>query len=100
MAETSKLVDQTDDVVVVALDIDQNEDARAVIDHIDRNAFTGYFAVAPASLTKVLVDVYGTAVITPPQSPKILLNPDQTDSEFMTGVRSAAELRELADEFK
>ncbi len=41
MAETSKLTRETDDVVVIAVDIDQHEDEQAVRDYIERNDFAG-----------------------------------------------------------
>jgi hypothetical protein len=96
LAETSKLTRETDDVVVIAVDIDQNEDEQAVRDHIERNDFAGIFVVAPSEMTSLLIDEYGPGIINPPSSPKILLNPDQTDAEFFTGVMSAADLLEKA----
>ncbi|MDP2401399.1 MAG: hypothetical protein Q8M66_05420 [Actinomycetota bacterium] len=99
MAETSKLTRETDDVgdvIVIAVDIDQNEDEQAVRDHIERNDFAGIFVVAPAEMTRMLIGEFGPGVISPPSSPKILLNADQTDAEYFTGVMSAADLLEKA----
>ncbi|MDO9107699.1 MAG: hypothetical protein Q7U89_01735 [Coriobacteriia bacterium] len=87
----------TDEVIVVAIDIDQNEDAAAVKDHIARNDFKGIFAISPPALTGALTDAYGVGVITPPRSPKILVNAAQTSAEYFENVRSAEELRTLAD---
>ncbi|MDF1541873.1 MAG: hypothetical protein RQ731_09960 [Anaerosomatales bacterium] len=90
---------QTDDVIVVSLDIDANENEEAVREHIERNGFEGYFAISPSVLTQALVDEYGTFIITPPLSPKILVNTDQTEAEALErGVKSAEELQALADE--
>ena len=99
LSETTKLVQQTDDVIVVALDIDANEDEEAVRDHIERNGFEGYFAISPPALTQTLIDEYGTYIVTPPLSPKVLVNADQTGAEALgRGVKSAEELQALADE--
>lgn len=50
-------------------------------------------ATSPGALT----DAYGVGVITPPRSPKILVNAAQTSAEYFENVRSAEELRTLAD---
>ncbi len=92
---------QSDDVVVIALDIDPNEDARAVRDHIDRNDFAGFFAVAPIEMTEMLREQYGTYIITPPLSPKVVVSPDQTSAESLgQGVKSAEELAAILDDAK
>lgn len=90
---------QTDDVIVVALDIDANEDEEAVREHIEQNGFEGHFAISPPALTQTLIDEYGTYIVTPPLSPKVLVNADQTEAEALgRGVKSAEELQALADE--
>jgi hypothetical protein len=99
LSETTKLVEMTDDVVVVALDIDANEDADAVLEHIERNGFKGYFAVSPTELTQTLVAEYGTFIVSPPLSPKVLVNASQTEATALDrGVKTAEELRALADD--
>jgi hypothetical protein len=100
LSETTKLVQQTDDVVVVALDIDANEDEDAVREHIENNGFEGYFAISPSELTQTLVDEYGAFIVSPPVSPKVLVNAEQTSAEPFRGVKSAEELLELAEAAK
>lgn len=101
LAETTKLVRQDDDAVVIALDIDPNEDAQAVRDHIDRNDYEGIFAVAPIEMTEMLREQYGTYIITPPLSPKVVVTPDQMSAESLgTGVKSAEELAAILDDAK
>ena len=98
LSETTKLLELTDDVIVVALDIDANEDEAAVRAHIERNGFKGYFAISPPELTSALVDEYGTFIITPPLSPKILVDAGQSEAQVLErGVKSAEDLLELAD---
>jgi hypothetical protein len=97
LSETTKLVEQTDDVVVVALDIDANEDEEAVRGHIESNGFKGYFAISPPELTKALTDEYGVFIVSPPLSPKVLVNADQTQADALErGVKTAEELLEVA----
>ncbi len=86
----------TDDVVVVALDVDQNEDAAAVVAHVERNDFAGRFAISPIELTRTLTAEFGNGIITPPRSPKVLVNADQTSAVYFDGVASAEELLEMA----
>ena len=86
-------------MIVVALDIDANENEEAVREHIERNSFEGYFAISPPALTQTLIDEYGTYIVTPPLSPKVLVTADQTGAEALgRGVKSAEELQALADE--
>ena len=90
---------QTDDVVVVAIDVDPNEDAQMVRDHIDRNDYEGVFVVAPIEMTEMLRDQYGSFIITPPLSPKVIVNADQTSADAMErGVKSAEDLRAVLDD--
>lgn len=92
---------QTDDVVVVALDIDANEDEDAVREHIASNGFEGHFAISPPELTQTLTEEYGVFIVSPPLSPKVLVNADQTQAEALDrGVKSAEELLELAEAAK
>ena len=84
-------------MIVVALDIDANEDAAAVQEHIERNDFEGYFAISPPALTETLVDEYGAFMVSPPVSPKVLVNAAQTSAEPFRGVASAEELLEMAE---
>ncbi len=83
---------------MVAVDIDRNDDAQAVRDHIDRNDFAGLFVVAPLEMTEMLTDEFGTVIVIPPRTPKILLNSAQTDADLFTGVKSAEELLAIAED--
>ncbi len=90
---------QADDAVVIAIDVDPNEDAQMVRDHIARNDYEGMFVVAPIEMTEMLREQYGSYIITPPLSPKVVVNADQTSAETMgRGVKSAEDLRVALEE--
>jgi cytochrome oxidase Cu insertion factor (SCO1/SenC/PrrC family) len=97
LAEMARLVRMTDDVVVVAIDLDQNEDAALVLEHIERNDFAGHFAISSQELTRALIDEFGTGIANPPRSPKVLVNADQTSATYFDGVKTAEDLREAAE---
>jgi thiol-disulfide isomerase/thioredoxin len=97
LAELTRLVQMTDDVVVVAIDLDQNEEAALVREHIERNGFAGHFAMSPQELTSALIDEFGIGIANPPQSPKVLVNADQTSATFFDGVKTADDLREMIE---
>ncbi len=90
---------QIDDAVVIAIDVDPNEDAQMVRDHIARNDYEGVFVVAPIEMTEMLREQYGSYIITPPLAPKVVVNAQQTSAEAMTrGVKPADELRAALDD--
>jgi hypothetical protein len=65
-----------DDVVHISLDTDPNEDEAKVREHIERNGFGWYFAVAPEELTKALIDEFGLTVVSAPSAPVVFICPD------------------------
>ena len=66
------------DVTVIDLNVDPNEDADTVANHVEAAGFDWVFAVAPSALTEALVADFGTAVTSPPSSPVIVRCPDGT----------------------
>jgi hypothetical protein len=80
-------------VVHISLDTDVNEDAAIVKAHTERNGFDWIYAVAPAPLTRGLIDEFGVTVVNAPAAPVIIICPDGDASLLkQRGVKSAEQL--------
>ncbi|WP_267163346.1 TlpA family protein disulfide reductase [Halovenus salina] len=86
-----------DDVTFVDVTIDENDDPDDLRSHAEENGFGWRFAVAPAEMTRGLVDQFGQRVAVAPQSPVILVCPDGSTTELDKGV-SASEIESALDE--
>ncbi|WP_152040112.1 TlpA family protein disulfide reductase [Salinigranum salinum] len=76
--EVATLVDRMDDLVAISINVDPNEDAARVRDHLDSHEFDWYYAVAPASMTRALVDEFGAVVTNAPAAPVVRICADGT----------------------
>jgi cytochrome oxidase Cu insertion factor (SCO1/SenC/PrrC family) len=86
--------DAGDSFYAVGLDIDPNEDAASLREHIQKNGFYGYYALSPLEMTQSLLDEFGIEVITPASAPMILILPDGTVRKLPPNIKSAAYLRQ------
>jgi thiol-disulfide isomerase/thioredoxin len=86
--------DAGDTFYAVGLDIDPNEDAASLRDHVQKNGFYGYYALSPLEMTQSLLDEFGIEVITPASAPMILVLPDGTARKLPPNIKSAAYLRQ------
>ena len=80
------------DVTSVALNVDPNEDADVVREHVDEHGFDWHFAVAPGDLTRSLVDEFGDSIAHPPASPMVLICPDGSFRRLDDGHNDAETL--------
>lgn len=87
----------SDEVTFVDVTIDENDDPDDLRSHAEENDFGWRFAVAPAEMTRGLVDQFGQRVAVAPQSPVILVCPDGSTTELDKGV-SASEIESALDE--
>jgi thiol-disulfide isomerase/thioredoxin len=85
------------EATVVGLNTDPNEDTGKVRQHAEDNGFEWRFAVAPTDMTGSLVDAFGTTVTNAPSTPLIVACGDGTGEFDAGGVRSADEVRSMAD---
>ena len=92
--QESKKLEQSlgDSIVSVSLDSDQNEDEARIREHIERNGFDWYYAVAPAAVTNSLIDDFGVSFVNVPLAPMVVICGDQTTHRLRNGVKSADEL--------
>ncbi|MDD1716983.1 MAG: hypothetical protein LUQ45_01870 [Methanoregulaceae archaeon] len=88
--EIMKLRDRTlDSFVFVALDIDPNENEERIGSHISQHNFSGYYAVSPPEMTRVLISEFGIDQITPASAPIILICNHTSVYAFAGGLKSA-----------
>ena len=84
--------------VLVAIDIDENEDVQLIRETWKSRGLTEPVAISPQQLTEALVSQFGPEIVTPPQAPIVLISADQTSARLLPrGIKDAKELKaELA----
>lgn len=83
-----------DKAIFVSVDIDLNETEDQLRRFADRHGFTWRYAKAPPELVRELGQLFGQAVLNPPNEPVILVTPDNEAVLLRFGHKSADELRE------
>ena len=89
-----KRAHEAGDFQSVSLDVDLSETPDALAEYADREGFDWHFAMADASLYRLLQERFGVAATNPPSTPLIVIEPDGTvrPLEFGRGTRSADQL--------
>lgn len=89
-----KRAHETGDFQSVSLDVDLSESPDALATYADREGFDWRFAMADASLYRLLQERFGVAVTNPPSTPLIVIEQGGTirPLEFGRGTRSVAQL--------
>lgn len=89
-----KRAHETGDFQSVSLDVDLSESPDALATYADREGFDWRFAMADASLYRLLQERFGVAVTNPPSTPLIVIEQDRTirPLEFGRGTRSVEQL--------
>ncbi len=95
--EVKKLHETNKEVVSISLDTDPNEDEAFVKEHAQNNGFDWHYVVSPVSLTKALIDEFGSGVVNAPSAPVIIICPDDSNKYLKRGVKDAAELQKEID---
>ena len=85
-----------DEYIVVALDIDPNENVDKVKRHQEKNNFKGIFTAAPTDVTRSLVSAYGPSIAL--SIPQTIIICGKTATYLEDGVFSADTLKKAADE--
>ena len=89
-----KRAHDSSDFQSVSLDVDLSETPDALAEYADREGFDWRFAMADASLYRLLQERFGTAATNPPSTPLIVIEADGRvrPLEFGRGTRSAEQL--------
>ena len=87
-----------DEVISISLNTDPNEDKARVQEHITKNNFDWYYAIAPTLMTQGLIDEFGVGVVSAPSAPIILICKDQSTRYLKRGLKSVNDLKEALAE--
>jgi hypothetical protein len=79
------------DIVYVSLDVDPNETEPDLARYADERGYPWHFMVASREVARSLAETFGDQVLSPPSTPKIVVNPDGS-AEVSFGIKRAAEL--------
>lgn len=82
-----------DDVVSIALNTDPNEDEAKVLEHVERNGFDWYYAVAPSEMTRSLIEEFGINFVNAPQAPVALICNENNARFLPNGVKDVDDLK-------
>ncbi|WP_406656383.1 redoxin family protein [Methanolobus sp. ZRKC2] len=93
--EVQKLESSEGDAIIhISLDTDPNEDQEQVREHLSRNGFEWYFAIAPPEMTRDMIDEFGQEVVVAPSAPVVLVCENQSARLLPSGVKTAEQLKE------
>ena len=79
------------EIVYVSLDVDPNETEPDLARYADERGYPWHFIVASREVARSLAATFGDQVLSPPSTPKIVVNPDGS-AEVSFGIKRAAEL--------
>lgn len=88
-----------DGVALVSLDVDPNENDAIVKRYVEQQGWSWRFAVAPRALAQSLATTFGTAFLSPPSTPLLVVDL-KGEGHLSTGVKSAAEIRRLVERYR
>ncbi len=80
-----------DDIVYISLDVDPNETESDLARYAGERGYAWYFVVASREVARSLAETFGDQVLSPPSTPKIVIDPDG-QAEVSFGIKLAAEL--------
>ena len=81
------------DLVVVALDIDPNENEGDLSNYVKRNQFPWSFAVAPKDTAHEIGQLYGDSFLNPPSAPVLVIDRKGEVHPLPLGLKSADDLK-------
>jgi hypothetical protein len=80
-----------DDIVYISLDVDPNETEPDLARYADERDYPWHFAVASREVARSLAQAFGDQVLSPPSTPKIVVQP-AGQAEVSFGVKRAEQL--------
>jgi cytochrome oxidase Cu insertion factor (SCO1/SenC/PrrC family) len=93
------LLENSEDLVSVSLDVDVNEDAASLKDYSEGYGFEWRFAIAPLEVARALGNLYSAQYLNPPLSPMLLIDRDGNVYELPYGRKNADKLLEVIQPF-
>jgi cytochrome oxidase Cu insertion factor (SCO1/SenC/PrrC family) len=93
------LLENSEDLVSVSLDVDVNEDAASLKDYSEGYGFEWRFAIAPLEVARALGNLYSAEYLNPPISPMLLIDRNGVVHELPYGRKNADKLLEILQPF-
>jgi thiol-disulfide isomerase/thioredoxin len=93
------VLDNRDDLVLVALDIDPNESPDMLREYAQSNGFDWFYAVPPAEVSREIATLYGDQFLNPPSTPMLIIDRKGVAHPLPFGIKSAEELLEMLKPF-
>ena len=87
-----QMMGQTNDLVIVSLDIDPNEDGATLKKYADATGFQWTFAVAPPELVRTIGNTYGDQFLNPPSTPILIVDGQGVAHPLPFGLKSTQAL--------
>jgi peroxiredoxin len=97
--ELHKLLENTDDLVSVSLDVDVNEDSASLKEYAFQNGLDWHFAVAPLVVARALGNLYTAQYLNPPLSPMLLIDRQGQVHHLEYGLKKAEQLQKFIQPF-
>jgi len=88
----SQMMEKTNDLVVVSLDIDPNEDQATLKKYAEATGFEWTFAVAPQDLVRTIGNTYGAQFLNPPSTPVLIIDREGAAHPLPFGLKSTEDL--------
>ena len=87
-----------DEFVVVAISVETDLDREDLAAYADEAGFDWLFSVATPDVLKAIVDDLGRGAIVPPSTPHVIVRPDGTYGDLLTGYTEPDEIVRLMTE--
>jgi len=92
-------IGEVSDVVLVALDIDPNEDGQSLKAYTAGNGYFWNYAVAPAELSRQIGQELGDQFLNPPSTPMFIIDRHGDIHPLGFGIKSADDLYDAVQQF-
>lgn len=94
-----EMLDNSEDLVSVTLDVDVNEDAASLKEYSQGYGFDWHFAIAPLEVARALGNLYSAQFLNPPLSPMLLIDRSGEVHILEFGKKSAENLAEYVEPY-
>jgi hypothetical protein len=87
------LLDNSDDLVSISLDVDAHEDPALLKKYVDYFGFDWYFAMAPLEVERALGNLYSAQYLNPPLEPMLFIDRSGNVYGLPYGMKTAQQLK-------
>jgi hypothetical protein len=93
------LLGERSDFLSLGLDIDPNEEAGPLKSYVEKNGFDWTYAIAPASVSREIGQLYGSEFLNPTSTPMFIIDSHGQVHTLPFGIKSADTLKAALDPF-